>query len=84
MCVSTTEQVPERAPLTQNQQRVLNSLAAFWQERQIPPTVRDLTTRLGFESTNAVRGHLEALRRKGYVTWEPKVQRSIRILSEAA
>lgn len=81
--MSSAEQ-SARPPLTENQRRVLRSLEAFWKERGIPPTIRDLQGRLGFESTNAVRDHLVALRRKGYVTWEPRTQRSLRLLEEEA
>lgn len=77
--VDTTEQ-PGRAALTENQRRVLNSLAAFWQERGYGPSLDDLRVRMGFEAKNGVRCHLEALRRKGWVTWEPGKPRTLHII----
>ncbi|WP_455205939.1 transcriptional repressor LexA, partial [Kaarinaea lacus] len=46
----------------------------------MPPTVAEITAGLGLSSTNGVRGHLQALARKGAIELIPNSSRGIRLL----
>jgi len=60
------------------QQRIVDGIRAFWDERNIPPTVRDLSDQVG-RSTSTVHYHLTRLQDLGVIEREPWTARSIRI-----
>jgi len=49
-------------------------------QKGYPATVREIADAVGIRSLNGVVCHLQALRRKGYVTWEPNHARTLRPL----
>lgn len=53
--------------LTPSQRRVLDTLRDYIQREGMPPSLRELSTALGYSSTNAVSNSLHILLRKGYV-----------------
>jgi len=63
--------------LTEAQGRVLDVIVRLTHERGFPPTIREIGKGLGLTSTNAVSGHLDALARKGWITRDTRVARSI-------
>jgi REP element-mobilizing transposase RayT len=67
-------------PLTDQQHRVLAFVQQFLQEHGFPPTLREIGEAIGLANVNAVRGHLAALERKGYITKAPDKARSIQIV----
>lgn len=67
-----------RAALTPRQQDALDAIVRLGR-----PRVRDLAAALGITSP-AVRGHLEALRARGFVTWEPRYARTLRVVGPFA
>jgi SOS-response transcriptional repressor LexA len=67
-------------PLTGQQQRVLAFVREFLEENGFPPTFREIGDAIGLASVNAVRGHLFALEKKGYITKTPDKARSIQIV----
>lgn len=69
--------------LTGPQRRVLELIETLLHERGMPPTQRELAERYGCHYRSLQR-HLERLRRKGRVTWEEGVPRSLRILQPPA
>jgi repressor LexA len=68
--------------LTQRQKQVLEFIEKIMEEQGMPPTVAEITTGLGLSSTNGVRGHLQALARKGAIELVPNASRGIRLLHE--
>ena len=68
----------ERPALTDKQRRILEWVRRFRDERGYCCTIRELCREFQFGSPNAGTVHLRALRRKGYVTWEPGFSRTIR------
>ncbi len=66
-------------PLTDRQQDVLNVIESHVQKHGFPPTLREIGEVLGLNNLNAVRGHLAALEKKGYVTRAPDKARSIQL-----
>lgn len=48
----------------------------------IPPSVREIGTAVGLRSTSSVQANLDALKEKGYITRDPMLKRSIRIVGQ--
>lgn len=69
--------------LTARQSLLLNFIRKFTAKKGYPPTVREMAYYMGVGSPNGLMCHLKALKKKGYVEWEPKTARSVR-LTEAA
>ena len=70
----------ETRPLTPQQQKVLTFVEEFSERRGFPPTLREIGDAIGLANVNAVRGHLAALEKKGYITKTPEKARSIRVV----
>lgn len=67
-------------PLTRKQQIVLAFLQGYSQDHGFPPTMREIGQGIGLPNVSAVRGHLAALERKGYISKDSDKARSIRVL----
>jgi repressor LexA len=59
-------------------------MAVFQEECGVPPTLREIAHHFKFRSATAASDHLRALRRKGYLTYEPRLARYSRIVSRRA
>ncbi len=70
----------EQAELTQQQRKVLAYVERFSRENGYPPTLREIGEGVDIANVNAVRGHVTALERKGYITRTPEKARSIRVV----
>lgn len=66
--------------LTSRQIEVFEFIEKTIEEQGMPPTVAEITAGLGLSSTNGVRGHLQALARKGAIELIPNASRGIRLL----
>jgi DNA-binding MarR family transcriptional regulator len=66
--------------LTSRQRKVLDFVEEFRSRTGYPPTLQEIGDAIGVRNVNAVRGHLAALEKKGYVTRTPDKARSIRVL----
>ena len=66
--------------LTQRQQAVLDFVCEFSQERGFSPSLREIGQAVGLVNVSAVRGHVAALERKGYIRKEPDQPRSISVV----
>jgi DNA-binding IclR family transcriptional regulator len=72
-----------RAPLTDRQASVLDTIQEFIQRHGISPTHRELGALLGITSPNGVSAHLRVLERKGYIEHLPAAARGIRLTEQA-
>jgi repressor LexA len=68
--------------LTARQIEVLEFIKETTEANGMPPTVAEITEGLGLSSTNGVRGHLQALARKGAIELIPGASRGIRLLQD--
>lgn len=66
--------------LTHRQETILEFVAEHSRERGFPPTLREIGEAIGLGNVSAVRGHVEALEKKGYIAKDPEKARSIRIV----
>ena len=48
----------------------------------VVPSVREMMKAFDITAPNGILCHLKALRKKGWIDWEPKASRSIRLLKE--
>jgi SOS-response transcriptional repressor LexA len=70
----------QNKPPTNQQQNVLNAIAEHMREHGFAPSLREIGAAIGLPNLNAVRGHLAALEKKGYVTRAPDKARSIQLV----
>lgn len=66
--------------LTRRQIEVLEIIKEMMELHGMPPTVAEIAVSLGVKSTNGIRGHLQALERKGAIELIPNASRGIRLL----
>lgn len=63
--------------LTSRQRQFLEAIEAYVRDHGVAPTVRELAALLRVRSPNAVRQHLKALERKGYLRRMPRRPRGM-------
>lgn len=63
--------------LTEKQQNVLNFIEDFIEDNGYSPTVKEIMIQFNFASPTAVTMHLGALEKKGYITKQGRLARSI-------
>jgi len=68
--------------LTGRQREILDFLVRCVREDHYTPTVREIADHFGMRSTNAARGHLEALERKGVLSRRAGASRGIQLSDE--
>ena len=68
--------------LTERQRQVFDFIRERVAASGIPPTVAEITAAMGVSSTNGIRGHLQALKRKGAIELVPNASRGIRLLEQ--
>ncbi len=66
--------------ITPRQQEILDHIRQTLRQSGVPPTIAEIADALDIKSTNAVRGHLQALARKGMIELLPSLARGIRLL----
>lgn len=66
--------------LTRRQQEVFETILHLMKEQEYPPTIKELTERLGAASRNTAVKHLAMLDRKGYIEWKKNTARGIKVL----
>ena len=69
--------------LTFKQERVFNFIKKYKTHTGYPPTVREITEKLGLSGPNSAKKFLDILERKGFIRKTAKSSRAIEILSEA-
>jgi len=70
----------ESKPLTNRQYKVLQYIDKHLHTKGFPPTLQEIGLAIGLTNVNAVRGHVLALEKKGYITKAPDQARSIQII----
>ena len=65
--------------LTNRQKEVLSVIKAQILTTGVPPTRRELATKLGLKAGPSVEGHLRALERRGLIELVPDTQRGIKL-----
>jgi repressor LexA len=68
---------------TARQTLMLDFIKSFSAERGYSPSVRDIMDALEIRSPNGVVAHLKALEKRGLITRDHKLSRSIRVVAPA-
>jgi len=68
--------------LSERQQRILEFIRKFIEERHFPPTIREIGGDVGISSTSVVKYNLEALARKGLIQRNGDISRGIRLVQD--
>jgi len=66
--------------LTEQQQKVLNSIKAHIIKEGFPPTVREIDNAVGLNSPGTVHMHLRKLETMGYIKRNPASSRAIKLM----
>lgn len=69
--------------LTKPQESVRRFLEERSENREPPPTYREISERFGYKSPRAAADHVAALEKKGVVTHEKRCARGIRLVQES-
>jgi len=70
--------------LSDKQQRMLNFINEFVDDKGYPPTVRDILTGCQISSTSVVDYNLRVLQREGYLRRDSEVSRGIEVFGKAS
>lgn len=65
--------------LPPKQRQVLETILAFVKENGYPPSIQQLCELCGVSSTSTIHHHISALKRKGFIHWNPAEKRAISI-----
>jgi repressor LexA len=65
--------------ISTRQQRILDCVQNFWQEKGYPPSIRDIVAGCGLSSTSVADYNLKILERKGYIRRHREVSRGIEL-----
>ena len=65
--------------LTDKQERILNFIVDYVDDKGYPPSIREIGTSFEISSLRGVTVHLDALERKGYIEMLPGASRGIRL-----
>lgn len=68
--------------LPPRQKRVLEEIVKFIQEFGYPPSIHQLCKRCGVSSTSTIHYHVSALKKKGFIHWNPSEKRAISVRSD--
>lgn len=71
-----------RELLTSKQEEILNIIKKFINKNGYSPTIRELCEISNRRSPATIKTFLDILYEKGYVTYNPKKSRTIRIIEE--
>ncbi len=66
--------------LSFRQQKIINFIRHFLDDRGYPPSIRDMVAGCGISSTSVVNYNLNILEREGYIRRAPEVSRGIELL----
>jgi repressor LexA len=73
---------PNLADLPPRQRDVLGFIISLTEEHGYPPTLAELATAMGLKNRMTIHQHVQALKKKGFVHWEPGLNRSLRVQSQ--
>lgn len=68
--------------LTKRQQEIFDYIKNYIEDNHYPPSIRDIAAHFSLASAGGVHKHLNNLKRKGFISFENNISRSIRILAD--
>ena len=61
-------------------EQILEAIDELTKEKGFPPSIREISERVGLKSSSTTKGHLDRLRKKGFVEWEEGKPRTLHLL----
>lgn len=71
----------KNSTLTERQSKIFEFILFNIEKYGYPPSIPEIQEKFSFKSPNAVKDHLEALERKGYIARRPHKSRGIEVLT---
>jgi repressor LexA len=71
-----------REKLTKKQQELLQMINIYINKNRIAPSVRELTKLVGLKSSSTTHGYLRRLKKKGYITWDETMPRTLKVIKQ--
>jgi repressor LexA len=68
--------------LTRRQEEILVYIKDYIENNHYPPSIRDIASHFSLASAGGVHKHLNNLKKKGYITFENNISRSIQIIHQ--
>lgn len=65
--------------LSVRQQKMLLYINECIRTKNYPPAIREIGKAVELKSASTVKGHLDRLKESGYVTWEDRKPRTLRV-----
>lgn len=72
--------ITSETPTTRRQREVLRFIESFIAEHGYAPSVREIGSHLNIRSPNGLKYHLDALRKRGLITWEKGLSRTLQVV----
>ncbi len=69
-----------RTKLTKRQEEIFDYIKSYIEKNHYPPSIRDIAAHFSLASAGGVHKHLNNLKRKGFITFENNISRSIQII----
>lgn len=66
--------------MKERQQKIYDYIKVCVAENQYPPTIREIAAAVGLSSPSTVHGHLDRMRKKGYIDFVNSSPRTLRIM----
>lgn len=60
-------------------EQILSAINEYMKEHSYSPSVREIGSMVGLRSVSGLHRHLEILRGKGLIIWEPSKPRTLRL-----
>jgi repressor LexA len=78
--MSETQTTLDLSILPPRQRDVISFILSLTEQHGYPPTLAELAKAMGLKNRMTVHQHVQALKKKGFVHWEPGLNRSLRVL----
>jgi repressor LexA len=78
--MSETQTTLDLSSLPPRQRDVISFILSLTDQHGYPPTLAELAKAMGLKNRMTVHQHVQALKKKGFVHWEPGLNRSLRVL----
>lgn len=66
--------------MTEKQQELIKFIEEFVSQNGYSPTIKEIQRGLNLRSPSSVQVKLSSLKKQGFVTWNPKSARTLKIL----
>jgi len=66
-------------PLSDRQKNMLQYINDYVETKNYPPSIREIGEAVELKSSSTVKGHLDRLKASGYITWEDRKPRTLRL-----